>query len=297
MDGTLVGLAMTALVAGFLFARRFARPLSAPPDRRFSPGQEWRYRTRPGEEGSTLVIGWLEDRPGSGVFVHVAIRGVRVGDPRSGTGHVEGVPHAVFLRGALAASVTEPTGRREPLPEGFEALVADWRLRAFQGVALPTWLPVAEAIPLLERQNHAAWVRARPEVRSALGWLRAVAWLAILAPVGLAIQTLFLEGGFAGAVPASAHSTRVVIGILIMAATGVMLVSGVGLLEFERGAGKRCQPWIALALGTELLGFPLGFLGSWRLLIAPTRVAALLPMLWPPACWPSRRYFRCSRRA
>jgi hypothetical protein len=81
-------------------------------DARLAVGQRWRYRTRPGDEASRVVILKIESSPQAGTIVHVAVDGIRVPckpEPmRSG--------HAPFARDAVLASITELEAEKVELP-------------------------------------------------------------------------------------------------------------------------------------------------------------------------------------
>jgi len=109
-------------------------------------GQVWEYRNRPGDDGSTLTIGRLEDLPKIGSIVHISIAGVHVKDPGVPGGQSERLPHAPFSRAAFEGSITLLVGRASP-PAEFEAGYQQWQ-RAHGGVFT---ISVAEAVDLLEK--------------------------------------------------------------------------------------------------------------------------------------------------
>jgi hypothetical protein len=112
-------------------------------DPRFAAGQLWAYRTRPGEEDSSLLVGRVERDDRRGVIVHVAINRLALGpDAAEGKRAVVFLP---FTRDALEASVTELLDTGEELP-GFDAAYGRWRDLAARGEADVFDVPVAEAI-------------------------------------------------------------------------------------------------------------------------------------------------------
>jgi hypothetical protein len=83
----------------------------------FAAGQRWRYRTRPGDEGSSVLV--LEV---TGRTVHVQVRDVAL---RTEAGPVLREIFLPIAAAALRASVTSPM---EPLEEGaFAAARLAWR--------------------------------------------------------------------------------------------------------------------------------------------------------------------------
>ena len=74
-------------------------------DPKFVPGQVWSYRTRKGEESSTLTVLRVEKTPKLGTIVHVRIEGVHFSNCTGGPSP-EVIEHAPFARAALEASVT-----------------------------------------------------------------------------------------------------------------------------------------------------------------------------------------------
>jgi len=66
---------------------------------RFAAGQVWRYRTRPGDEQSTLVVVEVTGRT-----VHIQLRGIRV---RTGSGLTMSEMYLPIALSALCDSVTD----------------------------------------------------------------------------------------------------------------------------------------------------------------------------------------------
>lgn len=109
----------------------------------FSPGQVWRYKTRPGEESSRVVIGKVERAPNLGTIVHVKLIGLSI----EGPGGVASVmSHAPVSEAQVSASVTELTSEVADL-EGFAEGYGTW-LSAFRagkaGVFTRTLAEIAE---------------------------------------------------------------------------------------------------------------------------------------------------------
>jgi hypothetical protein len=95
--------------------------------KQFSPGQVWRYRTRPGEEGSRVIIGKVERASELGTIVHVKLIGLALQTP-AGSGSV--VEHAPVAEAQMALSVTELTHEPpdlEGFAEGYETWLSEFR--------------------------------------------------------------------------------------------------------------------------------------------------------------------------
>src|SRR6266513_4745920 len=59
----------------------------------FKVGQVWNYRTRPGEENSTLVVLKVETAPGWKTIVHVGVTGLKI---KTSRGIQYTIPHMPF---------------------------------------------------------------------------------------------------------------------------------------------------------------------------------------------------------
>src|SRR5712664_3426093 len=71
----------------------------------YKVGQVWRYRTRPGEEASTLTIVKVESEPKLGIIVHVSVSGLKIRSSKSKTGFAENISHLPFAEEAIRSSV------------------------------------------------------------------------------------------------------------------------------------------------------------------------------------------------
>jgi hypothetical protein len=93
-------------------------------DPQFVPGQVWSYRTRPGEEGSTVTILRVEKTPRIGTIVHVRIEGLHFHNCTGGLSP-RVLEHAPFSRTALEASVTAKVSSVSRVPD-YAAGYQDW---------------------------------------------------------------------------------------------------------------------------------------------------------------------------
>lgn len=126
-----LGLAAACLLA----AAACGRPEGASLDgaKGFEPGQVWRYKTRPGEEGSLLHIGAVDDIKGARVY-GVKLTGLKF---QSAGGKVSPVfYHLPLTEKALRASVTERVEAPVDL-DGFVSGYKEWRRASEQGFDEP----------------------------------------------------------------------------------------------------------------------------------------------------------------
>ena len=65
-------------------------------DSKFKVGQKWSYRARPGEESSYFIIVKIDNDPKLGRIVHIAMRGLKIQNPRSLDGVSDRVDHLPF---------------------------------------------------------------------------------------------------------------------------------------------------------------------------------------------------------
>ncbi len=112
----------------------------------FKVGQQWNYKTRPGEEDSKLVVVKVETAPGWKIIVHVGVTGLKF---RTADGMQDILPHMPFDESAVKNSVTTKVGDRGRLTnfqKGYEL----WRGAASSGKGGVFTLPVADAIASIE---------------------------------------------------------------------------------------------------------------------------------------------------
>jgi hypothetical protein len=93
-------------------------------DSKYSPGQVWSYKARPGESSSTVTILRIEALPKVGVIIHVRIDGVHFRNCTGGPAPTA-VQHAPFTKAAIDLSVTRQLRTTSEIPE-FEAGYKGW---------------------------------------------------------------------------------------------------------------------------------------------------------------------------
>ncbi|MDK2012586.1 MULTISPECIES: hypothetical protein [unclassified Deinococcus] len=113
----------------------------------FQAGQRWTYRTRPGEDTSTVLILRRDDEP-SGTVLHVALDGLRLGNPHLPGGVQMELGHMPVTADALRASVLELIQVNAPLPAD-EGGYRQWREAADRGEAGVFTLTLAEILDVI----------------------------------------------------------------------------------------------------------------------------------------------------
>lgn len=79
-------------------------------------GDIWAYKTRPGEEQSTVTILKVENYPAYGKVVHIRVDGIRMINPVAGN-EINEMPHMPFQAKALQRSLTQRVGQNTQMPD------------------------------------------------------------------------------------------------------------------------------------------------------------------------------------
>ena len=112
----------------------------------YQAGQIWSYKTRPGEEDSTLIIVKTEYYDEViGNVVHISVTGVTIKNPNVEGGIIDNVPHMPFSESAITASAVKLIDQGGDLPS-FEHGYNKWK-NASEGVFT---IQVSEAIEGVE---------------------------------------------------------------------------------------------------------------------------------------------------
>ncbi len=125
-----------------------------PNESTFRPGQRFTYRTRQGEESSTLTVIRVEGAETLGIIVHVSIDGLKMRYPKSPSGIAETIAHMPFAESAVHRSVTALIGTAAPSAAA-EAGYAEWRRAYEAGKAGIYSISVAEAVDTIARSLSA----------------------------------------------------------------------------------------------------------------------------------------------
>ncbi|MFW8625518.1 hypothetical protein [Deinococcus sp. ME38] len=115
----------------------------------FQASQRWTYRTRPGEDTSTVLI-LRRDDEATGTVLHIALDGLRLGNPHLPGGVQTELGHAPIAADALRASVLDLIEVNAPLPAD-EGGYRQWREAADRGEAGVFTLTLAELLDLIGR--------------------------------------------------------------------------------------------------------------------------------------------------
>jgi hypothetical protein len=116
-------------------------------DDKYEPGQVWSYKTRSGEETSTLTILRVEAAPQSKRIVHIHVDGIKLRNCKGGNAP-ETVEHMPFAKEFIDASVAEVI-RKIPVPpykNGYD----EWRQGWDAGRAGFYTITVSQAIDVMQ---------------------------------------------------------------------------------------------------------------------------------------------------
>ena len=116
---------------------------------KFKVGQMWSYETRPGEEEAFLIVVKVETHLKLGNIIHIAVRKLKMRNPRSPDGISENVDHMPFSEAALKKSVLKLLKDKVDLPhfrEGYQ----EWRDEFDAGRAGVYTITLAEAVKVME---------------------------------------------------------------------------------------------------------------------------------------------------
>lgn len=109
-------------------------------ERRYHPGQVWRYKNAMRED-SRAIVGQVEEMPAATV-VSICVTNVYLPDPQTGEPTLNAISHAPMAPEAMDISVIEQTGTGEPIPE-FADAHAEWHAHEGAGVFI---IPIAEVV-------------------------------------------------------------------------------------------------------------------------------------------------------
>jgi hypothetical protein len=125
-------------------------PLAAvPPAKPLKVGQEWHYRTRKGEDKSTLVILQVDPGAPGKRLVHVSVRGLRIANTRTPGTFMTEVLHIPITEVALRRSLTTLAADSVTLPD-YLATYKEWRAAMDRGQASAFDVSVADALDFVD---------------------------------------------------------------------------------------------------------------------------------------------------
>lgn len=135
------------LLAGLAFPKAGSE-LKEVSDSKYKPGQVWNYKTRAGEESSTLTILRIDAMPDDKRIVHIRVDGIRLRNCRGGP-EPDQIQHMPFERESLERSINKQIGTTEvpDFKEGYD----EWRKGWDHGSAGIYLVTVAQAVDVAEK--------------------------------------------------------------------------------------------------------------------------------------------------
>lgn len=141
----------TRVLARWSDAQNYAEPpvLTELSAAKYQVGETWKYKPRPGEEGSVLTIVRVESSPNFGVIVHISLAGLHIQNAHSPHGTSGEIAHMPFSEAAIDKSVTSLVNTTSALPH-FEDGYREWRTAFDQGKGGVFTITIAEAVGYME---------------------------------------------------------------------------------------------------------------------------------------------------
>jgi hypothetical protein len=115
----------------------------------YSEGQVWSYKTRLGEEQSTVLINKIETHERLGKIFHISVDGVKVRNRHSKNGVTTEFPHFPVSEETLRKSVIKLLGKKAPNPEYIEGYKT-WKAAFDAGEAGIFTISVSEIVGFVE---------------------------------------------------------------------------------------------------------------------------------------------------
>jgi mRNA-degrading endonuclease RelE of RelBE toxin-antitoxin system len=116
---------------------------------KYKVGQMWSYKTRAGEEDSYFIIVKIDNDAKLGTIVHIAMRGLKMKNPRSPDGISDKVNHMPFNEEAVNKSALRLLKDKAELPD-YEEGYQSWRNAFDAGRAGVYTITLAEAVNVME---------------------------------------------------------------------------------------------------------------------------------------------------
>lgn len=137
------------LVSASIFGRAQDPMLKDTTESKYKVGQMWSYKSRPGEEKSYFIVVRVEKHEKLGNIIHIAVRGLKMKNPRSPDGLSENVNHMPFSEDALKKSSVKVVKEKTDLPD-FQNGYQMWREAFDEGHAGIYTITLAEAVKVME---------------------------------------------------------------------------------------------------------------------------------------------------
>jgi hypothetical protein len=115
----------------------------------YSESQVWSYKTRPGEEKSTVLINKVESHEKLGKIFHISVDGVKVKNPHIAGGISTELPHFPVSEETLNKSLTKLNGKRSVNPDYLEGYKT-WKAAFDAGEAGIFTISVSEIVGFVE---------------------------------------------------------------------------------------------------------------------------------------------------
>ncbi|SDH57827.1 hypothetical protein SAMN05421846_101206 [Chryseobacterium taeanense] len=120
-------------------------------DMKYSVGQEWKYKTRQGEENSSLKILKIEEYPTGGKVIHISMKGLKMKNPHHPEGIADKISHVPITEDALDKSVISIKHDSRKTPDSTELDgYYYWKKEFDKGNAGVFSIPVSEIVSLME---------------------------------------------------------------------------------------------------------------------------------------------------
>lgn len=119
-------------------------------DDKYKVGQIWEYRTRKGEEKSTLIIVGVEKHIKLGTIINIYVGGLKISNPNADNGLSDEIQHLPFSKVAIDKSVTKLIETTKKLPD-YKDGYDEWRTAFDNGKAGVFSITVKESIDVMEK--------------------------------------------------------------------------------------------------------------------------------------------------
>jgi len=140
---------MKALLCTLLLALASCGKQPEPSISKYKPGNEYSFAGRPADEKPYFLVLKVDAHPKEGNIVHIAIRGVRIINPKAPKGFSDSIGHFPISEAALDKSSPTLLQTGAPLPDFKEAYQL-WRKPFEEGKAGMWTAPLAECLQALD---------------------------------------------------------------------------------------------------------------------------------------------------
>lgn len=118
-------------------------------DSPYKVGQVWSYKTRSNESKSTFIVVKVDNHPKYGNIIHIAVKDLKMKNPRSPDGLSDKINHMPFSEKAIAQSAVKMLKEKAELPDFREGYNL-WREAFDQKRAGFYIVSIAEAVQIAE---------------------------------------------------------------------------------------------------------------------------------------------------